>query len=137
MLICLSNESFLLRLWKLWNQFIFSFFWIFSCVSCNAVWIKAFDYHLCSSLKLNGELCGRLAGLNSGLVWHWQSIATEENLQLFCSVVVKAEFNAKLGKGFRAFCCINYWFPKKPKPSLSIPRRWSRWSTSLRVCSGL
>lgn len=28
---------------------------------------KAFDYHLCSSLKLNGELCGRLAGLNSGL----------------------------------------------------------------------
>lgn len=90
---------------------------------------KIFDCHLCSSLKLNWELCGRLAGLHNGLFWHWQSIAVGENLQLLCSMVVKVKFSVRLGRGFRAIC---YQFPKKLRPSLFIPRRQAHWSDCLR-----
>lgn len=97
---------------------------------------KTVDYHLCSSLKLNGELCGRLAGLQKELFWHWQNVATGENLQLLCSMVVKVEFSARFGKRFRAFCFINYQ-PKKPKPSLFVAIRQPHWSDSFSFLKNL
>ena len=71
---------------------------------------KTFDYHLCSSLKLNEELCGRLAGLQNAVLTLANVTATE-NLQVLCSVVVKVEFSAGFGRDFRAFCFIKLSVP--------------------------
>lgn len=59
---------FLVKTMEVVKSFYFSFF--FESFYMPAVMLfesKTFDCHLCSSLKLNGELCGRLTDLHNGL----------------------------------------------------------------------
>lgn len=68
MLILLSNEPFLFKTMEVVKSVYF--FLSFKSFHVSAVMpfeSKTFDYHLCSSLKLNEELCGRLAGLQNEL----------------------------------------------------------------------
>lgn len=117
------------RLWKLWSQFIF--FLSFKSFHVSAVMpfeSKTFDYHLCFSLKLNEELCGRLAGLQNELFWHWQNVTATENLQVLCSVVVKVEFSARFGR-FQSFL-LHQTISSLSSPNhlLSAPTRQPHWS---------